>query len=210
LGKLKEDIAGSLDESGLDPQKIILIGYLQYMRKKILLMLALVVILPLAAAGGVCGAESPIKTNSKGPIHITSDRLDAYDDKGLVLFSGNVVAVQNDTVINADELYIYYDKKEGVGEPLADITTGVGKIERVELKGNVTIKKEKKIVTGDKAVFYNAEQRIIMTGNAVMREGDNVVRGDRITVFLEENRGVVDGTGGERVTATIYPDDNKK
>jgi len=48
-----------------------------------------------------------------------------------------------------------------------------------------------------------------MTGNAVMMEKANVVRGDRITVFLDENRGVVDSTGGQRVTAVIYPDDTK-
>jgi len=49
-----------------------------------------------------------------------------------------------------------------------------------------------------------------MTGNAVMRDGDNVIKGDRITVFLEENRGIVDGPGGKRVTATIYPEDTRK
>ncbi|MBW2599125.1 MAG: lipopolysaccharide transport periplasmic protein LptA [Deltaproteobacteria bacterium] len=179
------------------------------MRKTILLMLALVVIFPLAVAGGVCGAEGPIKTTSKSPIHITSDRLDAYDDKGIVLFTGNVVATQDNTVINSDELYLYYDKKKGAGDSLAGITTGMRKIERIELKGNVTIKKETKIVTGDRAVFYDAEQRIIMTGNAVMRDGDNVIKGNRITVFLDENRGVVDGSGGERVTAIIYPDNTE-
>jgi len=172
------------------------------MRKKILLMLALVMILPLAAVKIVCGGESPIQ--------ITSDRLDAYDDKGIVLFSGNVVATQDNTVMNSDELYLYYDKKRGAGDPLAGITTDSGQIEMIELKGNVTMKKGERTVTGDRALFYNAEQKIIITGNTVMREGNNVIRGDRITVFLEENRGVVDGTGGERVTATIYPDDIRK
>ncbi len=180
------------------------------MRKKILLMLVLVVIFPLAAGGGVCGAESPIQTTSKSPIQITSDRLDAYDDKGIVLFSGNVVATQDNTVINSDELYLYYDKKSGAGDSLAGITTDSGKIKMIELKGNVIMKSDERTVTGDRALFYNAEQKIVVTGNTVMREGDNVIRGDRITVFLEENRGVVDGTGGERVTATIYPDDTGK
>ena len=172
------------------------------MRKKILLMLVFVMIVPLAAVKIVRG--------EKGPIQITSDRLDAYDDKGIVLFSGNVVAVQGDTVINADKLYLYYDKKEGAGDSLAGITTNSGKIKKIELKDNVTIKKEGKIVTGDRAIFYNVEQKIIMTGNAVMRDGDNVIKGDRITVFLEENRGIVDGSSGKRVTATIYPEDTRK
>ena len=168
------------------------------MRKKIFLILTFVVIFPLASAGAVYGGENPIQ--------ITSDRLDAYDDKSLILFSGNVVAVQNDTVINSDELYLYYDKKSSGENAISGITEGAGKIDRVELKGNVTMKKGERTVTGDMAVFYSTDQEIIVTGNAVMMEGENVIRGDRITVFLTENRGVVDGPGGERVTATIYPD----
>lgn len=171
------------------------------MRKEIFLILVFAVILPLALVKGVCGGENPIQ--------ITSDRLDAYDDKNLVLFSGNVVAVQNDTVVNSDELYLYYDKNSNGGNAISGITEGAGKIERIELKGNVIIKRGERTVTGDMAVFYNAGQKIIMTGNAVMMEGENVIRGDRITVFLTENRGVVDGSGGERVTATIYPGDTQ-
>jgi len=171
------------------------------MRKEIFLILAFAVMLPLASVMGVCGGENPIQ--------ITSDRLDAYDDKRLVLFSGNVVAVRNDAVINSDELYLYYDKKSNGGNAISGITEGAGKIEKIELKGNVTIKRGERTVTGDMAVFYNADQKIIMTGNAVMMEGENVIRGDRITVFLTENRGVVDGSSGERVTATIYPGDTQ-
>ncbi|MBN2538841.1 MAG: hypothetical protein JXB09_02190, partial [Deltaproteobacteria bacterium] len=146
----------------------------------------------------------------EGPIQITSDRLDAYDDKGMVLFSGNVVATQDNTVIHSDELYIYYDKQKSTGDTLAGAATDSGKIERIELKGNVTMKRGERTVTGDRAIFYNPEQKIIVTGNSVMSEGDNVIKGDRITVFMKENRGVVDGSDGERVTATIYPDDIKK
>ena len=48
-----------------------------------------------------------------------------------------------------------------------------------------------------------------MTGNAVMREGANIIRGDKVVVFLDENRGVVEGTASKRVTATIYPEEQK-
>ncbi|MBA7561341.1 hypothetical protein ES708_02978 [subsurface metagenome] len=41
---------------------------LEYMKKRFLPILLFVMILPLAAAGGVCGAESPLQTTSKGPL----------------------------------------------------------------------------------------------------------------------------------------------
>lgn len=186
------------------------------MKKRLLPILLLLTVFSLAAAGGICAADNPLKTTSKSPIQITSDRLEAYDDKALVLFSGNVVATQDDAVIRGDKLYLYYEKKtegekaegektEGEKAP-SGLTVNAGKIQRIELKGNVNMKKGERTVTGEKAVFLNANQTVVVTGNAVMREGDNVIMGDRVTVFLEENRGVVESSGAEkRVTATFYP-----
>ncbi len=162
---------------------------------------AIAVIFLLVTMSGVYG--------EKNPIRITSDRLDAYDDRSLVLFSGNVEAVQGDTVIHADNLYIYYNREAGGGNVISGVAEGTGNIDKIELQGNVIVKLNERTVTGGTAIFYNTEQKIVMTGNAVMMEGENVIKGDRITVFLLENRGVVDGSGGERVTATIYPGDSE-
>ncbi|MDD5723618.1 MAG: LptA/OstA family protein [Syntrophales bacterium] len=171
--------------------------------KKRFLLLLFVAILPLAAGGSVYGAESPIR--------ITSDRLDAYDDKALVLFSGKVVATQDDAVMRADELYLYYDKKNGDKSVPPSVTMTAGKVKRIELRGNVNMKKGERTVTGDGAVFHNADQTVVVTGNAVMREGDNVIAGDKITVFMNENRGIVESSSNKkRVTATIYPEDNTR
>lgn len=168
------------------------------MLKKGVTIVLCVVVLLFAGVTGVCGSD--------GAIQITSDRLDAYDDKALVLFSGNVVATQDDAVIHADELYLYYDKNTEKKKSASDLTVSGGKIEKIELKGNVTVKKGERTVSGDRAVFRNAEQTVVMTGHAVMREGNNVISGDKITVFLKENRGIVESSGEKkRVTAVIYP-----
>ncbi len=155
----------------------------------------------------VYGAESSSRPHSNSPIQITSDRLDAYDNEALVLFSGNVVATQDDAVICADELYLYYDKSDAGEKSISPGATSGGKIEKIELKGNVTVEKGERVVTGDRAVFHNADQTVVMTGHAVMREGNNMITGDKITVFLKENRGMVQSSGGKkRVNAVIYPE----
>lgn len=170
------------------------------MKQRYGLIVLLTINLSFIVVTGLYGAGNPIQ--------ITSDRLDAYDDKALVLFSGNVVATQDDAVIHADELYLYYEKeKKGENTP-SGVTVSGGKVKRIELKGNVHIEKGERTVSGDKAVFRNADQTVVMTGNAVMREGDNVIKGDKITVFLNENRGIVESSGkNKRVTAVIYPED---
>ncbi|MHB9097660.1 MAG: lipopolysaccharide transport periplasmic protein LptA [Syntrophales bacterium] len=143
------------------------------------------------------------------PIQIVSDRLDAYNEKRMVVFSGNAVATQGARTIRADRLTLYYrEEKKPAGQTTRE-PEGTGNLERVEAAGHVTITEGERIVTGDEAVFDQDAQKITMTGGAVMREGANIVRGDRIVVFLNENRGVVESTENKRVTATIYPGDSQ-
>lgn len=151
-----------------------------------------------------------LKEGGNRPIEIVSDRLDAYREKDLVEFSGNVVATQGDRVIKSDSLMLYFKKKAGPQGAAKGAAAGAaGDIDRIVSKGNVRITEKDRIVTGDQAVYHADEQRIVVTGNPVMREGSNVVTGDRVVVLLNENRGVVEGSSGKRVTATIYPDESK-
>ncbi|MEI8172899.1 MAG: LptA/OstA family protein [Deltaproteobacteria bacterium] len=150
------------------------------------------------------------KVEKKEPIEITSDRLDAYNDKKLVIFSGNAVATQADRIIKSDRLLLYYRKDVSENKKaVQDNPDDMGELEKIEAKGRVTVIQKQRIVTGDDAVFFQDTQKIIMTGNAVMREGRNVIRGNKIIVFLDEDRGVVESDNKKRVKAIIYPDDQK-
>lgn len=168
----------------------------------------------IASSGGLLDAASKAKPKPKverdQPIQIVSNRLDAYNDKRMVVFTGNAVATQGARTIRADVLTLFYKEEKKITGPSSSEAGGPGDVERVEAKGNVTISEGDRIVTGDDAVFEQDAQKITVTGNAVMREGANVVRGDRVFVFLDENRGVVEGTSSGRVSATIYPGDQKE
>ncbi|MBP8984998.1 MAG: hypothetical protein KBG12_04530 [Syntrophobacterales bacterium] len=162
-----------------------------------------------AGAADRSGSKA-VSLKGKGPIEITSDRLDAYNEEKLVVFSGNVVATQADKVIRADQLFVYYKKKKGTkGQKSKDFGQEAGELDRIEARGNVQVTQGKKVVTGEHGVFYNDEQKIVMTGNPVMREGDNILKGERIIVLLDEDRGIVESSKEKRVTATIYPDESK-
>lgn len=56
-------------------------------------------------------AKQKPKVERDQPIQIVSDRLDAYNEKRMVVFSGNAVATQGERTIRADALTLYY--KEG-------------------------------------------------------------------------------------------------
>jgi lipopolysaccharide export system protein LptA len=161
--------------------------------------------------GGALGqTKQKPRIEKDQPIQIVSDRLDAYNEKRMVVFSGNAVATQGARIIRAERLTLYY---RGDGKSSGRSTAGIegtGNLERVEAKGHVTITEGERVVTGDEAVFEQDAQKITMTGSAVLREGANIVRGDRIVVFLNENRGVVESVENKRVTATIYPGESEK
>ena len=144
------------------------------------------------------------------PIEIVSDRLEAYNEKRMVVFSGNAVATQGGRTIRSDVLTLFYKEGKSPSVRAAGEPEGPGELERVEAKGHVTISEGDRIVTGEEGIYDQDAQKITMTGNAVMREGANIIRGDRVIVFLDENRGVVEGTVNKRVTATIYPEEKKE
>lgn len=170
-----------------------------------------VLIASLGLSVDVRGQTKPKpKVERDQPIEIVSDRLEAYNEKRMVVFSGNAVATQGGRTIRSDVLTLYYKEEKNPSPRAAGETEGPGELERVEAKGHVTISEGDRIVTGEEALFEQDAQKITMTGNAVMREGANIIRGDKIFVFLNENRGVVEGTANKRVTATIYPEDQKE
>ena len=193
------------------------------MKIRTFLTVTLFLIFILMAQGILWGQDNRAKLLKAGegkPIDIVSDRLDAYQEKDLVQFSGNVIATQGERVIKSDYLMVFFkkkaenksaeSKKADKKEAGMDSAAKANDIDRIEAKGNVRITDKNRIVTGELAVLYNEEQKIVVTGNPVMQEGKNVITGDRVIVFLDENRGVVEGATGKRVTATIYPEESKE
>jgi lipopolysaccharide export system protein LptA len=148
---------------------------------------------------------------SDEPIEITSNRMEAFNEKKLIVFSGNAIAKQGNKVLKADQLNLYYkkepDKKVKVG---TTETEGTGNLEKIEAKGNVSLTQGERVATGDEAIYLRDSGKVIMTGNAVLSEGKNLIKGDRVIVFLNENRGVVESNTKKQVKAIIYPQEKKK
>ena len=150
-------------------------------------ILMIVFLLPVTVAA------APADTGqSRSPIHVTSDRLEADDEARTVIFSGRAVATQDDVTIHADRLTIRYTGEQR-------------EIVQVIADGHVRIVQQDKVATGDKAIFFNREERVVMTGSPKVTEGDNSVEGEEITLYLNEKRSVVSGGDGGRVKAVFTP-----
>ena len=151
-----------------------------------------------------------ISKQSDDPIEITSNRMEAFNEKKLVVFSGNAIAKQGNKALKADQLNLYYKKEPEKVKVGTTETEGTGNLEKIEAKGNVSLTQGERVAVGDEAIYFRDSGKVIMTGNAVLSEGKNLIRGDRVIVFLNENRGVVESNTKKQVKAIIYPQEKKK
>ena len=163
-------------------------------------LLAIAVAGALAVAGAATAQpKSPRAADDKNqPVTIDADKMERFGKESLVVFTGNVVARQNNSVHYADRMEIYLDEK---GDRIVrTVSTGTVKI----------VTRDCRTGTARRAEYHDVEQRVVLTGNARVWQEDNVVSGDTITIFLSQDRSVVQGGQQERVKAVFYPREDKK
>lgn len=130
---------------------------------------------------------------SNSPIVIDADRMEAFKREGLVIFTGNVVAKQDNSTQTADRMEVYLDEK---GERvLRIISTGSVKI----------VTEDCRTGTARRAEYYDDEQRLLLLGDAKVWQDENVVTGEEIELLLAEDRSTVKGGSRERVKSIFYP-----
>jgi len=159
--------------------------------------------------------------NKKEPITITADTLE-YDYKAnVVVYRGEVVAIQGDTKVRSDTLTVTLasqkdskdpkdskeskDSKDSKDAGARDAADQNQRLQEVVAVGKVRIDNGTRWATGGRAVFEQGARTLVLTENPVLHDGANEVSGDRVTVFLDENRSVVEG-GRKRVKAMVFPD----
>jgi lipopolysaccharide export system protein LptA len=138
------------------------------------------------------------KDDRNQPVTVDSDRMERFGKESLVVFSGNVVARQNNSVQYAERMEVYLDEK---GD----------RILRTVSTGNVRIiTKDCRTGTARRAEYYDLEQRVVLLGGARVWQDDNVVSGETITIYLSQDRSVVQGGTQERVKAVFFPKDQNQ
>ena len=132
------------------------------------------------------------------PVTVDADKMERFGKESLVVFTGNVVVRQNNSVHYADRMEIYLDEK---GDRIVrTVSTGTVKI----------VTRDCRTGTARRAEYFDIEQRVVLSGNARVWQDENVVSGDTITMYLAQDRSVVQGGQQERVKAVFYPREDKK
>lgn len=153
---------------------------------------------PARPAPARAPAPAAAEDDRNQPVTVDANRMERFGKENLVVFTGNVVARQNNSVQYADRMEVYLDEK---GERiLRTVSTGGVRI----------ITRDCRTGTAKRAEYFDLEQRVVLIGNARVWQDDNVVSGDTITIFLSQDRSVVQGGAQERVKAVFYPREEKR
>ncbi|MEK7773252.1 MAG: lipopolysaccharide transport periplasmic protein LptA [Deltaproteobacteria bacterium] len=148
---------------------------------------------PKDAGGGKNMHAHPVSAKEKPgkPVTVTSDAMEADRNRKLVVFKGNVTAVEDFTVCS-DVLYVHYDENNAVRD--------------IEAGGNVVIFQGDKTSRSEKAVYDRNNRTVVLTGgHPQVEQCADTVKGEKITVYLDSDKAVVEGGGGGRVKAVIMP-----
>lgn len=168
-------------------------------RRLFVLTVTLIVIAGFMARSAFADGKD-LKEN-KG-VYITADKLIADSEAKCAEFIGNVRAVQEDTVITADRLKIFYKKIEDNNK---NLTSDEGSIEKIISSGNVKINFDDKVAVAEHAVYTSATGILVLTGpHSKVTSGTNFVSGEKITLYRAEDRMTVESGNKKRVEAVFY------
>jgi lipopolysaccharide export system protein LptA len=152
---------------------------------------------PAAPGESPAGRRTQSKDDRSQPVTVDADKMERFGKEALVVFTGNVVARQQNSVQYADRMEVYLDERGD--RILRTVSTGSVRI----------ITRDCRTGTARRAEYHDLEQRVVLIGNARVWQEDNVVSGETITIFLPQDRSVVEGGRQERVKAVFYPKDDK-
>jgi lipopolysaccharide export system protein LptA len=184
------------------------------------------------ACGGllVCtqaAAQLAPGTGDKGPIDVSGEKVERFDDKRLTVWyggpSGPVEVDQAGARLVCDKLSVYsYGPGEGPNaqpQPAgakpaaasAEDETTTGSIKQMIAEGHVYYVTQNETARGEHGVYDAEPDTITMTGNVVVVQGKNVLRGDKMVIDRKSGQTtMISDTGGRnnpnRVRAVIYND----
>ncbi|MGI8570759.1 MAG: LptA/OstA family protein [Methylocella sp.] len=167
--------------------------------------LAVLALLLMASAVFPADAESPRSGailpggNSKDPVNIAAAKLDYFDKEQKLVYTGNVVATQGESKLEAGRLVIFLTPKDVVAP--AGVPSSSSQIRRMEATGPMIIVSKDQIGTGDSGFYEKSENKVYLIGNVTLTQGPNVTKGDKLIYDLMTSQAAVTG----RVRSMFLP-----
>lgn len=138
-------------------------------------------------------------TSSEDPLEITADSMTADNKERIVIFTGNVTAVQAEAKLTAKKLEIRYREGEGQSQ-----------IQMVVASGDVVMTQTDRRATCDQAVYDSDSGKIVLTGTPEVWQGQDHIKGSVIEMYVDEDRVRVKSDPTQPVRVILFPQEGSK
>lgn len=132
------------------------------------------------AAQGTQVAFGTIQENDGLPVEVTADSLAVDQNKGTAIFTDNVVIVQGEMRLSANEVTVFYN-------------TQAQNIERIEAVGDVILISGQDAAESERANYDVDDGTIVMIGNVLVAQGPSAVTADQMTVHMSDGTALMTG-----------------
>jgi lipopolysaccharide export system protein LptA len=171
----------------------------------LIVMLGFIYIGPGLVTAGAAESSPPVAgslIDKEQELVITADRLEADVNENYSEFSGNVKAVQGDTVITADRLRIFFKSSSNRS---GQLSVGEDAVEKITARGNVTIKAADMTAVTSEASYINESRLLVLTGpDSTVKSGQNSIVGAKITLDRASGRVTVENSVEKQVKALFF------
>lgn len=145
----------------------------------------------LAAAQSAQVAFGTIQQNSGLPVEVTAENLSVDQTSGRAVFSENVIIIQGEMRLSADEVTVIYDNAARV-------------IAQIQAVGNVILISGDDAAESERADYNVDDGTIVMTGSVLVAQGPSALTADSMTVRLQDGTAQMSG----RVRTVLQTGDN--
>ena len=137
----------------------------------------------------------PFSQGKKSPIDITADQLEILQNENKAIFTGHVVAIQDDVRLTSEKMVVYY-KEQGKGEKAKkDGAAGSSSIDKIEVEQNVFLATPLETAQGSRGLYDVTKRSITLHDNVVLTKDKNTLKGDRLVYDFNTGKSTVSSNG---------------
>jgi lipopolysaccharide export system protein LptA len=153
---------------------------------------ALCLLIPQPGSGEEMGPSDGPLWRLENPVEIQARTLELRRPENIAVYSGQVVASQQEYQLKCDRLEVYWDPE-------------TKKVAQLVARGQVTLETDEGIATAGKGVLDLESKTIVLTESPHLIRGEESIEGERIIYSVSERKSTVVGGKGKRVQSRIIP-----
>jgi len=151
-------------------------------------------------------ANAPVasKHDTNAPIEINSDALEVLQADHKAIFTGHVVAVQDDVHLKSEKMTVFYKQQEAdksTAKPAPKTSTiptetEKNSIEKIIVENNVFLTTSEETASGTNGIYDVENKKIYLNDNVVLTRDKNVMKGDKLVYDFATGKSVMNGSDG--------------